>query len=220
MRIIVAAVGRLKRGPETELSERYRKRAAQTGRQLGLRDIEIIEIRESRAGDAGRRMIEESIALANVIPQEAAVVLLDSRGQNIESAGLAGLLTKWRANGRSTVIFVIGGCHCAGFCPSSSQNREITQSPNLYEKRIDRVSPNKQSARPVVWLRDVRITSPHCDFRNLLCDADSSSAEAPKEMAANVSGAEKRRPRGHQWRYSRNDHLRQGRRRTVACASR
>jgi 23S rRNA (pseudouridine1915-N3)-methyltransferase len=35
MRIIVAAVGRLKQGPETELSERYRKRTAQTGRQLG-----------------------------------------------------------------------------------------------------------------------------------------------------------------------------------------
>lgn len=41
MRIVVAAVGRLKQGSETELSERYRKRVAQTGRQLGLRDIEI-----------------------------------------------------------------------------------------------------------------------------------------------------------------------------------
>ena len=53
MRIIVAAVGRLKQGPETELSERFRKRAAQTGRNLGVRDVEIVEIRESRADDAG-----------------------------------------------------------------------------------------------------------------------------------------------------------------------
>ena len=83
MRIIVAAIGRLKQGPETELSERYRKRAAQTGRQLGLRDIEIVEIRESRAADAGKRMIEESIALANVIPDKAAVVLLDSRADGL-----------------------------------------------------------------------------------------------------------------------------------------
>src|SRR4029453_10816150 len=74
MRIVVAAIGRLKQGPETELSERYRKRAAQTGRQLGLRDIEIIEIRESRAAEASKRMLEESIALANVIPENAAVV--------------------------------------------------------------------------------------------------------------------------------------------------
>jgi len=109
MRIVVAAVGRLKQGPETELSERYRKRAAQTGRQLGLRDIEIIEIRESRAADAGKRMIEESIALANVIPDKAAVVLLDSRGDTLESIDFATQLSKWRANGRPATVFVIGG---------------------------------------------------------------------------------------------------------------
>lgn len=109
MRIVVAAVGRLKKGPETELSERYRKRAAQNGRQLGLRDLEIVEIRESRASDAAKRMLEESIALANVIPKEAAVVLLESRGQNVDSASLASYLASWRANGRPAVVFVIGG---------------------------------------------------------------------------------------------------------------
>src|SRR5262245_36858818 len=100
MRILVAAIGRLKQGPETELSERYRKRAAQTGRQLGLRDIEIIEIRESRAADAAKRMLEESIALANVIPENAAVVLLDSLGENLDSPALATHLAKWRADSR------------------------------------------------------------------------------------------------------------------------
>ena len=109
MRIVVAAVGRLKQGPETELSERYRKRAAQTGRALGLRDIEIVEIRESRADDAGKRMLEESIALANIIPQGAAVVLLDVSGENIDSATLAGQITKWRGDNRPAVIFLIGG---------------------------------------------------------------------------------------------------------------
>jgi 23S rRNA (pseudouridine1915-N3)-methyltransferase len=109
MRIVVAAVGRLKQGPETELSERYRKRAAQTGRALGLRDIEIVEIRESRADDAGKRMLEESIALANIIPQGAAVVLLDVSGENIDSATLAGQITKWRADDRPAVVFLVGG---------------------------------------------------------------------------------------------------------------
>lgn len=115
MRLIVAAIGRLK-GPETELSERYRKRAAQTGRQLGWRDVEIIEIRESRADDAGKRMLEESIALANIIPQGAAVVLLDARGDNLDSAALATQLTQWRANDRPAVVFVIGGAD--GLSPS------------------------------------------------------------------------------------------------------
>jgi 23S rRNA (pseudouridine1915-N3)-methyltransferase len=109
MRIIVAAVGRLKKGPETELSERYRKRAAQTGRQLGLRDVEIVEIRESRAPDPSRRMLEESIALANIIPPEAVVVVLDSHGDATDSARFAAQLAQWRANGRPAVVFLIGG---------------------------------------------------------------------------------------------------------------
>ncbi|HEY6859139.1 MAG TPA: 23S rRNA (pseudouridine(1915)-N(3))-methyltransferase RlmH [Pseudolabrys sp.] len=126
MRIVVAAVGRLKQGSETELSERYRKRVAQTGRQLGLRDIEIIEIRESRAADAGKRVLEESIALANVIPQDAAVVLLDSHGENLDSIGFATQLAKWRANGRSAVVFLIGGAD--GLAASLREKAELRLS--------------------------------------------------------------------------------------------
>jgi 23S rRNA (pseudouridine1915-N3)-methyltransferase len=109
MRIVVAAIGRLKRGPETELSERYRKRAAQTGRSLGWRDVEIVEIRESRAAEPAKRMLEESIALANIIPERAAVALLDERGEALDSARFAGQLVKWRADNRDAVVFVIGG---------------------------------------------------------------------------------------------------------------
>lgn len=115
MRIIVAAIGRLK-GAETELSERYRKRAAQTGRQLGWRDVEVIEIRESRADDPNKRMLEESIALANVIPPGAAVVLLDSRGDNLDSAAFANQLAQWRANDKPAAVFIIGGAD--GLAPS------------------------------------------------------------------------------------------------------
>lgn len=109
MRLIVAAVGRLKRGPETELSERYAKRASETGRSIGLRAIEIIEIRESRAADAQRRMIEESIALASVIPPDAVVALLDSRGGNFDSAGFAAQIAQWRGQNRPAAAFIIGG---------------------------------------------------------------------------------------------------------------
>jgi 23S rRNA (pseudouridine1915-N3)-methyltransferase len=126
MRIVVAAVGRLKHGSETELSERYRKRAIQTGRQLGLRDVEIVEIRESRAPDAGKRMIEESIALANIIPQNAAVVLLDPRGENLDSAEFATRLAKWRANGRPATIFLIGGAD--GLAASLHEKAELRLS--------------------------------------------------------------------------------------------
>ena len=109
MRIVVIAVGRLKQGPERELAETYRKRAEGVGRSLGLRDIEILEIRESRAQDAERRRVEESIAIANVIPERAILVVLDGRGANLDSAALAAQLREWRAEDRAAVCFVIGG---------------------------------------------------------------------------------------------------------------
>jgi 23S rRNA (pseudouridine1915-N3)-methyltransferase len=115
MRLIVAAIGRMK-GPESELAERYRKRAAQTGRQLGWRDVDVIEIRESRAEDPAKRMLEESIALANVIPQGAAVVLLDSRGDNLDSGTFADQIAQWRANDKPAAVFIIGGAD--GLAPS------------------------------------------------------------------------------------------------------
>ncbi len=109
MRVVLAAVGRLKQGPERELAATYRKRAEAVGRAFGLREVEIIEIRESRAHDAERRRVEELIAIANVIPDRATVVILDERGENIDSAELAGLLREWRAENCPAVCFIVGG---------------------------------------------------------------------------------------------------------------
>jgi 23S rRNA (pseudouridine1915-N3)-methyltransferase len=109
MRVIVAAVGRLKQGPERELAAAYRKRADALGRSLGLRQIEVIEIRESRARDPERRRSEESIAIANIVPDRAGVILFDSAGENIDSPGLAALLQKYREDNRPALCFVIGG---------------------------------------------------------------------------------------------------------------
>jgi 23S rRNA (pseudouridine1915-N3)-methyltransferase len=116
MRLIVAAVGRLKQGPERELAASYCKRAEATGRALGWRAIEIVEIRESRAQDRDRRRTEESIALANVIPNGAVVVVLDERGESLDSAALAGLMRQWRADNRESACFIIGGAE--GLAPN------------------------------------------------------------------------------------------------------
>jgi 23S rRNA (pseudouridine1915-N3)-methyltransferase len=109
MRIVIAAVGRLKQGPERELAESYLKNAKKIGRNFGLRDIEIVEIRESRAQDVERRRTEESIAIANIIPERAIVAILDERGDNLDSAALAAMLRKWREDDRPAACFVIGG---------------------------------------------------------------------------------------------------------------
>jgi 23S rRNA (pseudouridine1915-N3)-methyltransferase len=109
MRVVIAAVGRLKAGPERELSERYRDRAAKTGRAIGLRDVEVVEIRESRAQDVDRRRLEESIALADLLPEGGVLVALTERGANLDSATLSRQVAVWRDSGRPAVTFVIGG---------------------------------------------------------------------------------------------------------------
>jgi 23S rRNA (pseudouridine1915-N3)-methyltransferase len=109
MRIVIAAVGRLKEGPERELAWRYRDRAVKAGRGLGLHGPDVIEMKESRARAAERRMAEEAIALDGVIPDNAIKIVLDSRGQNASSEALAGLIRAWRDGGREAACFIIGG---------------------------------------------------------------------------------------------------------------
>lgn len=109
MRLTVAAVGRLKRGAERDLVARYHERAVKAGRAIGFRALDLVEIGESPARDAARRMTEESIAIASVIPDGAAVVVLDERGENLDSPSFADLLRCWRDNGRPAAAFVIGG---------------------------------------------------------------------------------------------------------------
>jgi 23S rRNA (pseudouridine1915-N3)-methyltransferase len=114
MRIAIASVGRLKVGPERELTERYRDRAAKVGRGLGIRDVEIIEVRESRAREAERRIVEEQAALAAAIPDGAVAVALDGRGENLSSESFTNHLRGWRDGGRQSVLFMIGGADGIG----------------------------------------------------------------------------------------------------------
>jgi 23S rRNA (pseudouridine1915-N3)-methyltransferase len=123
MRIVIAAVGRLKQGPERELADRYRKRALDAGRSAGLSAVDIVEIKESRARDATRRMVEESIAIANIIPDGAVIVVLDERGESMNSTAFAGRLQQWRGQRKPAVVFVIGAAD--GLTPSLREKASL-----------------------------------------------------------------------------------------------
>jgi 23S rRNA (pseudouridine1915-N3)-methyltransferase len=109
MRLLLAAVGRLKAGAERDFAARYLDRVEQAARGVGISSIEVIEIKDSRAKDIGRRRLEEAIALANVIPDGAVTVVLDSHGENVASTAFAGEIRAWRDSGREVLAFVIGG---------------------------------------------------------------------------------------------------------------
>ena len=152
MRIAIAAVGRLKQGPERELAERYRKRASDAGRSVGLTAFDVIEIRESRADNVGRRMLEESIAIANVIPDRAVTVILDERGESVSSASFAGHLQAWRTQSRPAAVFMVGGAD--GLAPSLREraNLAIAFGTATWPHQLVRIMLLEQLYRAVTML--------------------------------------------------------------------
>ena len=109
MRLFVIAIGRLKKGPERELAERYRERFDDIGRKLGFRGLEICELAESRARDTNTRIAEEAAAISAAMPPKSALVALDERGDNIDSGAFAKKLAGWRDDQIANTIFTIGG---------------------------------------------------------------------------------------------------------------
>ena len=117
MRLVVISIGRLKQGPERELSERYRERFDDIGRKLGFRGLDIHEIPESRARDAATRMAEEAAAISAAIPAKSALVALDERGDNIDSATFARFAAQGKACGcvrRGDLAAPDGSCPASG----------------------------------------------------------------------------------------------------------
>ena len=152
MRILIAAVGRLKQGPERELAERYRKRAADFGRKVGLLTFDIVEIRESRADNVERRMVEESIAVANVVPERAVTVILDERGSTMNSAAFAGRLQDWRTAERPALVFIIGGADGLASSLRDKADLALAFGPLTWPHQLVRIMLLEQLYRAVTIL--------------------------------------------------------------------
>lgn len=109
MRLVIAAVGKLKDGPERELFSRYADRIAATGKGVGLSPFEAREIPEGRAQTASMRMADEAQRLLERCRDAPVRVLLDERGKAVTSAAFAGLIRGWRDRGDAAVAFLLGG---------------------------------------------------------------------------------------------------------------
>lgn len=109
MRLLIAAVGRLKAGPERELLDRYVERANATGRSLSLAPLEIAEIAESQDRRPPDRMADEARRLEAALPKGSKRILLDSGGKALGSEDFAARLAALRDQGAQTTAFLIGG---------------------------------------------------------------------------------------------------------------
>ena len=104
MRMVIAAVGRLRQGPEQALISDYLDRHAKAGRALGLPPVTLTEVEDKRSGG----MAAEAALLARAIPDGAAVITLDERGQTLSSPEFAARIAEFRDQARD-IAFVIGG---------------------------------------------------------------------------------------------------------------
>ena len=109
MRLIIAAIGRLKDGAERELLSRYRDRSDAMARRLGLAPVAWHEVAESRAGTAAKRCSEEGGALLKLARDADLILVLDERGKSLTSEAFARLLGKYRDDGTGTLALLIGG---------------------------------------------------------------------------------------------------------------
>lgn len=106
MRLTVAAIGKLSRGPEKALCDKLQERGEALARQTRLGPVEMREI--DPKGAMGDKAAEAAL-LRGALEGCDHLVALDERGKSLGSAAFAERLTRWRDDGARRVGFVIGG---------------------------------------------------------------------------------------------------------------
>lgn len=105
MRVTICAVGRLRRGPMSDLVSDYLDRFGKSGRSLGLGPAQITEVEDRKGGGK----VAEAVLLRRAVPAGSVMCCLDERGVSESSPDFAKRLGQWRDSGRSGMTFVIGG---------------------------------------------------------------------------------------------------------------
>lgn len=126
MKILIAAVGRLKDPEEREIVARYTRRFDQTGRALGLGPLVIAELPESRAVTAAARMSDEAARLLKTAGAAGFKVALDVEGRHLSSEAFAKLLAKHRDGGVKTAALLIGGPDGHGEAATAAADLELS----------------------------------------------------------------------------------------------
>ncbi|MAU98800.1 MAG: 23S rRNA (pseudouridine(1915)-N(3))-methyltransferase RlmH [Fulvimarina sp.] len=109
MRLSIAAIGRMKQGPDKALVERYLGRLTSVGGQVGLDYRGLKEAVESRLQTVAERRREEAGKLVAGLEEGCVRIVFDERGKSLSSADFAALLGGLRDDGRRELCFFLGG---------------------------------------------------------------------------------------------------------------
>lgn len=152
MRVHLLAVGRLKAGPERDLGARYLDRFARSGPAVGLEMGRVVEIAESRAGNADTRKREEAAALTGRLPEDALVLLLDEHGKALDSPGFAKMIGGWRDAGRRDAALVIGGADGHGDALKAEAGAILSFGRMTWPHQLVRIMASEQLYRAATIL--------------------------------------------------------------------
>jgi len=152
LEILLLAVGRLKAGPERELSERYLERARKLGRRLGLKGFAVEEIPESRAGRSDDRIGAEAEALIARRARLDRLVCLHSSGETPDSATFAAWLAKDAAASVPRTVFLIGGPDGLGRAVLDRSDRQVSFGRLTWPHQLARILLAEQLYRATTIL--------------------------------------------------------------------
>jgi 23S rRNA (pseudouridine1915-N3)-methyltransferase len=152
MRLLIAAIGKLKQGPERELFAHYLGRAEAAGRKLHLSPLTVIEVAESKAATAPARKDAESQALLAKIPSAHVLVCLDPGGEALSSEGFARLLAKFRDAGIEGAAFMIGGADGLGKDALAKAAKRVSLGPMTLPHGLARIVLAEQIYRAATIL--------------------------------------------------------------------
>ncbi len=148
MKILIAAVGRVRDGPESHLVADYLARAAAGGRALGFRAVDLAEVDGKPPGDQRA----EAAALFRTTPDEARKILLDERGAEWSSRQLAEKLARWRDDGLECATFWIGGADGAAQSLKDQADDKLAFGRQTWPHRLVRVMISEQIYRAITIL--------------------------------------------------------------------
>jgi 23S rRNA (pseudouridine1915-N3)-methyltransferase len=152
MRLLIAAVGRLKAGPEREMLDRYVERANAAGRAVSLAPLEISEIPESQDRRPQDRIVDEARKLEAAVPKGAKRILLDSGGRALKSEDFAARLAALRDQGAPGVVFLIGGADGLDAKLKSEAELSISYGAATFPHQIVRILLAEQIYRAITIL--------------------------------------------------------------------
>ncbi len=148
MRVLIAAVGRLRDGPEATLTADYMARAANAGRQIGFKSVDLVEVEGKHPGDPRA----EASALYRATPDDARKILLDERGTEWTSRQLAEKLARWRDDGVACATFWIGGADGVSQSVKDQADEKLALGRQTWPHRLVRAMISEQVYRAVTIL--------------------------------------------------------------------